>query len=361
MARIAIVGAGTAGLAAAWSLRSLPVDVTVFEKSRGYAGRAATRGRYGVRYDHGANFLRPDSGRVRSLVTEQLPAEDLVAIDGEVWTLDGDGRLHGPNGASGADAETGSRPMWTYRDGISTIGKRLARAASATVHTQTRIASLARASGGWMLRTEDGETAGPFAAVLLTPPAPQTARLLRNSDEDLDDLCAGLDAAAYASQFTVVLGYDRPVQRPGSCYGVRVTADDHPLAWMGFEEAKPGHVPDEQCVLIVQTAPAWTAQRVDQDPDELMPEIKQTAAEALNVNLSRPSWYDTQRWRYSLPVHGADGAKLKRGAAAGLFFAGDSVAGTGRIGASIESGLDAADRMKAALDEPPRPADPASG
>ncbi|MFQ3320556.1 MAG: renalase, partial [Natronomonas sp.] len=69
---LAIVGAGAAGAAATYALRDTDVDVTVFEKSRGVCGRAATRRKHGCRYDHGANYVKSNSPRVNELITETL-------------------------------------------------------------------------------------------------------------------------------------------------------------------------------------------------------------------------------------------------------------------------------------------------
>jgi len=55
--QIGVIGAGVSGLAAARTLRDQGHRVTVFEKSRGPGGRAATR-RYGeVGFDHGAQYF----------------------------------------------------------------------------------------------------------------------------------------------------------------------------------------------------------------------------------------------------------------------------------------------------------------
>ena len=59
--KIAIIGAGVSGLAAAWALKDSDWEVSVFEKSRGPSGRAATRTINGVRVDHGANYFKLNS------------------------------------------------------------------------------------------------------------------------------------------------------------------------------------------------------------------------------------------------------------------------------------------------------------
>jgi len=342
---LGIVGAGLSGLAAAWALRDAPCTVTFLEKSRGVSGRAATRGKHGVRYDHGANYFSLERGRVRDLL-ETLPDDDRVRIDGSVWTFDADGTLHAP--------EDDSTDRWTYRSGISTLGKLLARTADATVRTTTRAARLDAHDNGaaWHVVDTDGAAHGPYDAVLLTPPAPQTADLLRASDLEpsvQSTLLGGLEAAEYIAQFTYVFAFDAPVAWPGEAYGLRNTDGGHPVAWVGRENAKPGHVLEGQTVLVLQMAPGWTRERLDTGPEAFLGSVQSHLAHLLDADVPTPRWTDTQRWRYSLPVEPADADALSAGRSAGLFVCGDAVAGKGRVGAALESGLDAAERIRTAL------------
>ena len=58
--KLAIIGAGVAGLAAARALRQRRPDlaITIYEKSRGLGGRVATGRRDGYIFDHGAQNMR---------------------------------------------------------------------------------------------------------------------------------------------------------------------------------------------------------------------------------------------------------------------------------------------------------------
>jgi predicted NAD/FAD-dependent oxidoreductase len=60
-----------------------------------------------------------------------------------------------------------------------------------------------------------------------------------------------------------------------------------------------------------------------------------------------PDWTDGRAWRHALPDAGADAAPLRAAECEGLYFAGDWVAGDGRIHRAIESGLDAGERIVA--------------
>ncbi len=55
--RVAVVGAGLAGLAAARELDAAGHEVVIYEKSRGAGGRTSTRQSPHGRFDHGAPFL----------------------------------------------------------------------------------------------------------------------------------------------------------------------------------------------------------------------------------------------------------------------------------------------------------------
>src|SRR5512146_1128134 len=55
--RVAVVGAGIAGLACAQELARADAKVTVFERSRGLGGRLATRRQGAVAVDHGAQCV----------------------------------------------------------------------------------------------------------------------------------------------------------------------------------------------------------------------------------------------------------------------------------------------------------------
>ena len=63
--RIAVVGAGIAGLACALELSRADALVTVFERSRGLGGRLGTRRQGNFAFDHGAQFV---TARRRSFV-----------------------------------------------------------------------------------------------------------------------------------------------------------------------------------------------------------------------------------------------------------------------------------------------------
>ena len=346
MPKLAIVGAGVAGCATAWALRAAGLEVVLFEKSRGVSGRAATRRRDGVAYDHGANYFKTENPRVAAVIHDELPTAELAQIEGDVWTFDGAGQISPGDPAQNASAK------WTYRSGLNTLGKLLLGQTTARLHRQCRIARLDQHPDGWHLFDTEDAALGRFDAVLLTPPAPQSLELLAASriEGDLRDaLEGGLEAATYRSQFSIILAYDRHIARPGAFFGLVNTDGAHDVAWLSFEHDKPGHVPEGQRIVVVQMAPAWTLAHYEDAPEDLVRAAAEYAGTLLGEDLRNPTWTDHQRWRYALPDAGADAEALTQGHAAGLFVAGDALAGKGRVEAALASGLEVADEIRERL------------
>lgn len=342
---LAIIGAGVSGLAAAYALRDSDWAITVFEKSRGVSGRAASRSRHEARIDHGANYFKTDSAELEQLILHELPTDGLIDIAGDICLFNSAGEIRA------GDPLLNSEPKWNYRDGISTLGKRLAEAASTKVRRETLISRIDEIGGGvWELSDEQHNSLGEFDAVLCTPPAPQLADVLAGSSLDGEELVELLRESEYHRQFSIILGFDRVIGRPLDCYALLNEDRQHDIAWLSFEDAKPGRVPAGGGVVIAQMAPAWTAEYYDASGEVLRDSAMRAVESVLDTNGQRPAWFDHQRWRYAHPKVALDVEEIEEAAPEGLFFAGDAFVGKGRVGAALETGLAAAERMLSALD-----------
>ena len=74
--RIAILGAGLAGLSAAWGLVARGYDVNIFERDHMVGGLAKSMSHQGFTFDMGPHrFMAPPGSRVLQLVQELLGAD----------------------------------------------------------------------------------------------------------------------------------------------------------------------------------------------------------------------------------------------------------------------------------------------
>jgi len=345
MKRIGVIGAGGGAAAAVYVLDNTLSDaeITVLEKSRGVCGRAAARRRDETVYEYGANYLKSDDERVSRLVTEEFD-EGLVKVDGSVWTFDADGEV-----SEGRDTDEGK---WTYEDGITRLAKHLFGATDATVRRDTRVIDVRPDGDGndedgrrWWLTDDDGDEHGPFDAVVVNPPAPQTAELLRGTGVDaVEHLADAADEVPYRTVWSAVLHYPFEIERP--YYALINTDDEHEVGWIGREECKPGHVPDSESLLVVQAAPDWSEERYDEKPEENVERLAEHTAEIIDdERLTEPDWTDHQGWKYALADDGVGGGAVRNAADEGIYAVGDWVAGEARLHAAVRNGLDTGERM----------------
>lgn len=161
MQRIAVVGAGLAGLTCAQALRAQGCEVIVVEKSRGVGGRLSTRRTDAAQFDHGAQYFTARDERFVAFVQARL-------ADGSVarWRPRLDAKL----------AQSITEPWYVGTPGMSSLGR--AQAIGLDVRTQTRVQSLNKAAGCWQLAMEDGALLEGFDAVVVAVPNAQAVPLL---------------------------------------------------------------------------------------------------------------------------------------------------------------------------------------
>lgn len=333
--QIAVVGAGVAGAGVAYALRDVPVSVTVFERTNQIGGRAATHSTHGHTYDPGANYFKSDDPAVTNLITETLDTEGLIDITEPVWTFTEAGTI-APGNDDGAH-------KWSYEDGVAELPRRLFEETNATVVRNTSVRELVREEDGWTLTGED--RLGTYEAIVLTPPAPQTARMLSTVEWDHDGyekLQTSVEAIEYRSICTVMLGY--PFEFDVPYYALVNTDRNHDIGWLSREECKPGHVPAGESLLVVQMAPDWSARRIEELPDEtaIVREVAELTAELLDdERLRNPDWTATNAWTHALPARDTEGIApepRRRAEREGLYLAGDWVTGEARIHRALQSG-----------------------
>jgi predicted NAD/FAD-dependent oxidoreductase len=365
--KLAIIGAGVAGLAAARMLRQRRPDlaITIYEKSRGLGGRAVTRRRDGYIFDHGAQYMKAPTPELEQLLTAELAGDDLVDIGRPVWTFDGAGVI-----AEGDPAQNaGSK--WTYRHGLNRLGKLLG--AGLDIQRETQIGRIGRTTNDERQTTDQGADPSSFALrpwshyelfdtqqqkiaaadlVLFTPPAPQTADILVASDLDAGTkaaLLAELAHASYRRCISLALAYERPITRP--FYALVNIDRAHPISWLALEHAKaPERCPPDHSLLIAQMAARWSHEHWDTPADQLEHLVADQVDALLSQDTHVPLWSDVQRWRYALPDSAANFEALNA-SGSGLFFAGDYTSGQGRLHLAIESGWHVASAIERMLEE----------
>lgn len=264
--RIAVIGAGMAGISAARVLHDAGKRVVVFEKSRGFGGRCATKRWEGHAVDHGAQYFTIRSREFRDALGSACGAS-LKILAAPI--LDGN---HQP---------LPDEPRYYHTGGNSRIARDLA--AGLETRLEQRLENPARTGDGWKV---GGEL---FDLVLATAPWPQTLAL------------AGLDPgpSPYHPCLTLVLRYEGPPAGKSREIYAFSNPDDPVLSWTACENHKEGRVSGGQTVLVAQASPSFSREHYDRDPAEWSAILGERTAERWEIRDREPAGQMAHRWRYA--------------------------------------------------------------
>jgi renalase len=300
-ARVAIIGAGLAGLSCARRLNDAGWSPAVFEKSRGPGGRMSTRrlpDRDDWQCDHGAQYFtatHPD------FVTQT--AQWLDAGVAAVWQA----KLHvfGP-----------------------------------------RTHSHKPAPDGWYVQSESGPESGPFDWLILAIPAQQAEALLISlGDTAVSDAlltacrqiplqpCWAL-MAELASPLGVAFDAAFVNRDPTSNHA-------HVLGWMARDSSKPGRPGGERWVL--HASAAWSVEHLEADSEQVGAAMLEAWAHLLGEPPRVLHW-QLHRWRYARQPDATTGPGCVMDAQAQMGLCGDWLQG-GRVEGAWLSGQQLAHRL----------------
>ncbi len=220
--KVAVIGAGLAGLACARRLAAGGAEVTIYEKSRGPGGRMSTRRALGTSFDHGAQYFTVrDTGFGTRLapLTERGTVAPFVAR----W---------------GAGAPEDSQ-LWVGVPGMSAVGRALAM--GLVLHAERRITGLVREATGWWLDDTEGRRSGPYARVAVAVPAPQVAAI----DGIPESVVGALAHVRMEACLALMVTFQAPLAAP---FDIDLRADPV-LAFVCRNSAKPDRGSTEAWVL----------------------------------------------------------------------------------------------------------------
>ena len=314
--KVAIIGAGMAGLGAARALRDGGVQATVFEKSRGAGGRVNSRSQDGFTWDTGATGIAPGDGPL----AEAMRLTGVVEIDRPVW-------LH-----RDLVPEPGDRKLARYAHPGGFRAMTAALAEGLDLRAGVEIDGLTREGAGYIV------AGGRFDAVVLTPPIPQTARLLWSLGESRP-----LATTRYRSCLTVLLGYD--VSAPETPYHALLDGErSHPLGWIAIETAKvTGRAPEGSSAFTLQLSAAYSLAHYGDSDEASIRATLPWMTTLFGEDFATPVASSVFRWKYSQPDTTADFDAVNPEGVT-LLVAGDGVAGP-RAEKAYASGVRVAERL----------------
>lgn len=315
-AEILIVGAGMAGLTAAFDLQQAGHNVLVIDKGRGLGGRLASRRIGQATFDHGAQFITTRTPRFSAIMDGMLKMGVV-----EEWYR------NLPDGSEG-------HPRWRGKPAMTAVPKYLAR--DLNVLLGNKVVSLHHNPEGWVTTLEDEEKVFS-GAVVLTPPVPQSLVLLDTSEVVLpSETRTRAESLQYECCLAVMAVLDGPTRIP-SPGGLSLT-DGH-IAWIADNHMKG--ISTTPAVTLHATA-AFSLERWDRDRNESGRELIRDSMPWLGSDVIE---FQVHGWRYSKPIRVDESPCMILSQSPPLVLAGDAFGGQRVEGAAL-SGWAAAENLK---------------
>ena len=280
--RIAIIGAGVAGITAARTLDQAGHQVTVFEKSRGYGGRMSSRRSASGSFDHGTQYFTARDPRfVRMIAWANETAGGVV----QAWD------------AKQKKSEQRLVASPSMNALVSHIAKPLAD--SGKVHVQYRVQSISRTSSGWAVKTIDDQAqerdhAG-FEQIILAIPSIQANALLIQTRQHSEWVSA-IDRVVVAPCWTLMVAFPNADKALGPSWNAS-HSEHKRVSWVARESSKPGRTPIER--WTVQANAAWSEKHLEDDPVRVKEKLLKAFSEITGIH-AQPPHAEVHRWRYAI-------------------------------------------------------------
>ena len=275
---VAVVGAGMAGLTCATVLAGAGIAVEIFEKSKGTGGRLATRPVGGTAVDIGAQYATARGPAFRAVVETRIERGDAAPWQPGMRDIRLDDR-----------ANSRHDPWFVGTPGMCSLVAQ--QIPPGPIHTGSRVTALDQTAEGWFLTLESQRRAGPFSAVAVTPPAPQSLALVGDQDPLFRAIAdVGMSPCwTLACVFEGPVGIDIDVLRPSR----------GAISWAARNNAKPARDREPEA-WVIHGDPVWSLDHLEDSPEAIGGTLLDAFAEAAGTSVLKTGAIKTHRWRYAL-------------------------------------------------------------
>jgi predicted NAD/FAD-dependent oxidoreductase len=344
--RVAVIGAGIAGLTCARTLALHSAAVTVFDEESSPGGRLMTR-RVGLHaFDLGAQYFTVRDPRFAEQVRDWTKAGTC-----EPWQ----GRL-----VAAAEARAPFRDLTTPiqrvvgRPGMSNLGHALA--ADLDLRAQRRVGRIEQhgaelrlfggaAGSDGTLKASDAsdEPLGTYDRIAICVPPTRAADLLAELSPSLAATAAAVQMAPCVALGWAAAESDAAALRALPFDGAFIGRADtgEPLTWIARDSSKPGR-PEGECWVLHASA-AWSQQNQALSDEQITRALLSELAACVGIPVPSSAVVVVQRWALARALNPL-GAGPLYDAALGVGVAGDWT-GAGQIEGAFLEGLALATRL----------------
>jgi renalase len=296
--KIAVIGAGIAGLACARRLGDGGHEVTTFEAGDVPGGRVGTLRTEIGGFDHGAQYL---TARDAAFVA-QVDAWSAAGIV-EPWAVEAHSIEAIADRKPTHHPSTGRTLRWIGVPGMAAIPARMAEGLDvrydARVVALDEIRSARETKPRWGLQRRGSDdpdasvTEGLYDAVVVAVPAEAASLLLAASPT----LARQTAVARIEPCWALLVGFAEPIAADLARVGDAAFVNSGRLAWIARESSKPERRIGERWTIHAQSA--WSVEHFDDDPEDVKAKLLRAFHDATGT-IEQPVYALAYRWRHAL-------------------------------------------------------------
>jgi predicted NAD/FAD-dependent oxidoreductase len=274
--KVAIIGAGIAGLSCARELVSSGISVAIFEKSRGSSGRMCARRTQDGSVDHGAQYFTARNARFIQEVQNWIQADIASIWKPKLKVYE-----------TGVWSESNSQEIrYVGIPNMNSPGKYLAKDLS--IQYETTISHLERRDDKWYLEcNEDREITASYDYIVLAIPAPQASALTKDVDARAFDT---ISSAQMKACWTMMVHL--PNQTTADFDAAFINQEI--ISWICQNGSKPMR---QGNIWTIHASPAWSQDHVELSKEDAQEELVKCLA-SLGFNCQHAE-ISMHRWRYA--------------------------------------------------------------
>ena len=301
--RIAIIGAGVAGLACARRLAERGHAVRLFDDGDEPGGRVATLKTELGGFDTGAQYFTARDPAFAAEVHDWSGAgivEPWAAVPAS---------LAGHRAVRVDDRRGIVTLRWVGVPGMVTLARHLAEGLD--LQRASRVAHVQRAGDAWRLDIVDAPianaTEATYDAVIVAVPAAAAVSLLAEAPALAVRASKARIAPCWALFAAFEESIDAVLDQGSAAFGDCAFVEAGRLAWIARESSKPERRPGERWTLHAQSG--WSAEHFNDDPEDVKTKLVSAFRDATGTH-EQPIRLLVRRWREALVTTPLDGSVL---------------------------------------------------
>lgn len=289
--RVAIIGAGVAGLSCARVLQDHGLDVTVFDKGYRPGGRLSTRVQRegqplaGVGFDHGAQYFTARHPVFRRFARAWEETGQISRWDARLGSIDVPGEVVVKEGGESPERFVGV-------PGMRALAEHLA--SDLEVVQQRRVERIERDR---RLLFTDGEFSEPFDVVVVNTPPAQAVPLVERVSEQLSAQAAGVEMSPC---WAAMVSFKAPLELVVDGVFINL-GDNNALGWAARNASKPGRDALYQ-TWVLHASPEWSAANLDREGEDVASALLAAFFAATGLDPVEVEHLAAHRWRYAMPA-----------------------------------------------------------